>query len=808
MANSPFIFGANGSTSLVPGGVTLPGSTSGTLQIQPAAATTSYTLTMPAAQGGSTNTLSNDGSGNLSWVTGLPAVGTDGQLIKSMNSTYIQSSYYTPYKNYIGNSFAEINTNGWGTRNFQQTVTITIASPAVFTVTSTTGFYVGMPISFTTTGALPTGLTASTIYYIFSVNSSTTFEVTATLGGSVINASGSQSGTHTSYPLVPINNTSVALSGLTFSRSTSSPIHDSGDFSLVQTNSTVVAGQALAYPITLDSADQGQVISISFDYNASSTFVASSGQTGSDSDLEVCLWDATNSVLIPISPKVLTANGTNNWTFKGVCQTNSNSTSYVLIIYTPTMNANSTGWNFIFSNVYCGRQPILYGPPIQNWGSYSLTIGAVTTPPTPGSGATKTAVSRRIGDSIEIHFEYSQSNAGNGGSGIYLFPIPSGLSIDTTKIPVNTNGVSSTVGVSSGNYGGGSPRSGVVVAYNSTNLAMALVGSSGNTFLVSSSAYDLGSNSNVQYSFTAIVPIVGWSSSTLMSNDANTNVIAARMTGATATVTSSYSDVTWTTIVNDTSGAMGSTTYTIPVSGYYNICGSLYISAASITAGQIFSVSLFNISTSTTLLESTYVYQGTNTTSNSLPFNFKDVLFSSGNTFKIQIKATTTTPAITSSATENYLSIEKVTGPSAISATESVNGRYFSSTTTISSSLATVVYATKGWDTHGAYNNSTGIWTCPVSGKYEFNAAIDTAGTYVLNNILDLQVQQSGSSSQISESKIFAPGAATNLTASVPDLFYCQSGDTIKVQVSSQATGPTIVSNNNTNYISWTRVGN
>jgi hypothetical protein len=69
MANSPFIFGANGATSLVPGGVNLPGSTSGTLQLQPAASTTSYTLNMPSAQGGANTVALNDGSGNLSWTS-------------------------------------------------------------------------------------------------------------------------------------------------------------------------------------------------------------------------------------------------------------------------------------------------------------------------------------------------------------------------------------------------------------------------------------------------------------------------------------------------------------------------------------------------------------------------------------------------------------------------------------------------------------------------------------------------------------------------------------------------------------------
>lgn len=68
--NSPIIYGPSGATSLVPGGVTLPGATSGTLQIQPDPATTSHVLTMPAAQGAASTVLTNDGSGSLSWSPG------------------------------------------------------------------------------------------------------------------------------------------------------------------------------------------------------------------------------------------------------------------------------------------------------------------------------------------------------------------------------------------------------------------------------------------------------------------------------------------------------------------------------------------------------------------------------------------------------------------------------------------------------------------------------------------------------------------------------------------------------------------
>lgn len=73
--------------------------------------------------------------------------------------------------------------------------TITIATPGVVTLAAH-GLSNGDRVSFTTSGALPTGLTAGAVYYV--VNAATnTFELSATSGGSSIATSGSQSGTHT-----------------------------------------------------------------------------------------------------------------------------------------------------------------------------------------------------------------------------------------------------------------------------------------------------------------------------------------------------------------------------------------------------------------------------------------------------------------------------------------------------------------------------------------------------------------------------------------------------------------------------------
>lgn len=84
------------------------------------------------------------------------------------------------------------------------TCTISIASPGVVT-RNAHGLANGTPVAFTTTGTLPTGLSPNTIYYVVST-ATNTFDVAATVGGSAINTSGSQSGTHTLYSNPNIGN--------------------------------------------------------------------------------------------------------------------------------------------------------------------------------------------------------------------------------------------------------------------------------------------------------------------------------------------------------------------------------------------------------------------------------------------------------------------------------------------------------------------------------------------------------------------------------------------------------------------------
>ncbi len=84
------------------------------------------------------------------------------------------------------------------------TVTITIASPAVVTWTAH-GLLESQSVVFSTTGALPTGLTPGVVYYVVGASITTdTFQVSATPGGAAINTSGAQSGVHTCYCNLPL----------------------------------------------------------------------------------------------------------------------------------------------------------------------------------------------------------------------------------------------------------------------------------------------------------------------------------------------------------------------------------------------------------------------------------------------------------------------------------------------------------------------------------------------------------------------------------------------------------------------------
>jgi hypothetical protein len=156
-------------------------------------------------------------------------------------------------------------------------------------------------------------------------------------------------------------------------------------------------------------------------------------------------------------------------------------------------------------------------PVVTEWTDYSMTIGASTTAPTKGVTSVDKAQWRRVGSDMEIRYDFKQTSAGSAGSGVYLFSIPSGYTIDNTKVPsgsadqavvgvVKLSATTDAVGVTTA-------LGQVLVSKTYLNrLALNYTQSTvENTTWVSSAAYQL-SGATIGYSFSVKVPIVGWTS--------------------------------------------------------------------------------------------------------------------------------------------------------------------------------------------------------------------------------------------------------------------------------------------------------
>ena len=133
-------------------------------------------------------------------VTTAPAVGT-AVAFSTTGALPTGVTANTPY--YVFNR-GSTTYNLATTPGQSQLASISIGSPAVITVTSAPAN--GDVVIFSTTGALPTGLTAGTTYYAVN-RTATLFNVATAPGGAAINTSGTQSGIQTATWRTLVNTT-------------------------------------------------------------------------------------------------------------------------------------------------------------------------------------------------------------------------------------------------------------------------------------------------------------------------------------------------------------------------------------------------------------------------------------------------------------------------------------------------------------------------------------------------------------------------------------------------------------------------
>lgn len=154
---------------------------------------TSQNFTINAAAAGVVNGLDGGSLAASTWyyVWAISNGATTGGLLSLSSTAPTLPAGYT-YQKRLG----AVRTDVVGGQS--GVVTISNASPGVISG-APAAVQIGWPITFTTTGALPTGLSVGTTYYVISAGfvSGTTLEVAATPNGAAINTSSAGSGVHT-----------------------------------------------------------------------------------------------------------------------------------------------------------------------------------------------------------------------------------------------------------------------------------------------------------------------------------------------------------------------------------------------------------------------------------------------------------------------------------------------------------------------------------------------------------------------------------------------------------------------------------
>lgn len=506
---------------------------------------------------------------------------------------------------------------------------------------------------------------------------------------------------------------------VTYAVSTNSDMRGTSNFLFTHAASNQ-QGQGFSYNFTIDPSDKGKVLQLSFEY------LIASG-TYADDGLQFWIYDVTNAALIQPVPYKIKNSGIIE-KFAMEFQTSSSSTSYRLIGHVATSTA--TAYTIRFDNWNLGPQAKLYGSPITDWVSYTPTWTGSTTNPVIGNG-TISGKWRKVGDSAEIQIYVNSGTTTTYGSGRYIWSFPSGLTLDTSKTDVATNGVAEIFG----NLFTSSPSTIYTGTVNYESTTSVTGYTDGTTARVSNGApfSPTASTANQAWVLNFKVPILGWSSSVVMSSDAATTVVAASAYKAAnqtgVNTNNSAVKITLDTVAFDRQGAFDTTNnrYVVKVPGDYDIETLIYVTGTNVLANY-YDIRLYKNG-------SLYAYgQTTTATTNvafSLALNHKLNLVA-GDYLELYLFGTGNNSASTLTVSGGFgatrMNVERISGSNQIAASETVSAKYSSAVASTLNGGVIKDYATKVWDTHGAVTTGASWkFTAPISGKYSVKARLETA---------------------------------------------------------------------------------
>ncbi|WP_413581096.1 hypothetical protein [Bdellovibrio sp. HCB288] len=479
---------------------------------------------------------------------------------------------------------------------------------------------------------------------------------------------------------------------ITVTQSATDPLSGTKSFILTK-DAANRQGEQASVPFTIDAKDKAKVLTINIDnIVGSGTFAAGnpSDRTATgNSDVTVWIYDVTNGVFTqPSTYRFYSNSSTLADRFIAQFQTASNSTSYKLVLHVASTSASAFTLKF-----ECSVTPsdYVYGTPITDWQiTNDLTVFGLTT-------STSYQYSRRVGDSMQYRYLGILNAAATA-----MLRIQVNKPIDGTKLRTDQF---QNVGAALGFDANGSFYSGTVVIDTGNANSVSIMGPNLSSRWNAASPFTWASTDMVSLDFT--LPIVGLSSSVQMSDSADTRVVSfIGNKSVNQAVTANTTNISLTT-VKDSHGAWnGTDTYVVPVTGDYNVSGVFLATGAGTDLAVYINGALKRrfIGVSTTTVSS----------GSSIIENLK-----AGDLLTIKSVTTTT---ILGNAEYAHLSISRISGPSAIAATELIAASYWASAHVSASTTQPINFDSKEFDTHGAVTTGSGWrFTAPAAGIYEIS---------------------------------------------------------------------------------------
>lgn len=598
----------------------------------------------------------------------------------------------------------------------------------------------------------------------------------------------------------PVNGAGGSPSS-SIARSTTTPLRGTADLNWVHTAADN-RGEGFSYDITIDNADLAKMMHGSFDYE----IVSGTYATG-DATMYIVQDPAGTPVIIqPAGYQIQNIAGKAKHIYS--FQTDSSVTTYRICWHIATTTA--TAWTMAIDNVALGPQTIQYGAPITDPVAYTPTFTGF------GTATSIEFTYERHGANLKV---FGKWTAGTSTAVESRVSLPAGLtSASTDKIPSIRMCGKATSSFSSG----ASTVVNVLIEPSTAYFTFAVRGESATNALTKVTG-DSWTGAGTIQSFFAEIPILGWSSTVQMSNDTDTRVVAAKYsTNAGSTSTNNTTQIldfedkvfdTHGAVTGTGSGIGGSWRYTFQVPGFYKINAQIQFDDSSAwTAGEIVSLSIFKNGTlsenNVTGIGATYtsavkITADISTTISVVAGDYFDIRLLQNSGSNLPLNA---------SGAGNFVTVERISGPSAIAASESVNARYTSTAgqSIANATTAIVDFGTKDYDSHGAVTTGASWkFTAPISGKYSVSTRMrwSSAAWAAIGNNTTTYLYKNGSEYSYLDNLHFASTNA--IFSNGYDEIYLLAGQYIDIRVShDESAARSFDANANRVTVSISRIGN